>query len=233
MECLNFISKVEPNELSAWSALFSAIIALLAFIYAIITVNNWKVQKDYYLNVELLSKMGASLTLLNNLNRSFFPESELDDGQLWVVNDIRSRIQDRNVASIKTLQSGFYNHWKKIENDVVKMRQVAMKAIRFNNNKEIKKFYMLFLVYEAEIFNTIYNYTHLHLSNYSDVYNLPEIKFNGTPLPHPRMYDLIQRGYSPIASIDLLFDNLINISNEDDYRAMLAIYQKYYFTNWK
>lgn len=233
MECLSFLSSINMDKLSGWSSFTSAIIAMAALIYAIVTINNWRIQKDYDLNIELLSKMGESLTILNNLNITFFPDSDLDEDQLLVVNDIRSRIPDNRVASIQAIQSGFYNHWKTIENEVVKMRQVAMKAIRFNKNEEIKKFYILFLLYEADIFNTIYNYTNLHLSNFSDVYNFPEIKFNGALLPHPKMDSIIENGSSPIEAIDLLFNNLINIKKEDDYKSMLAIYQKYYFTNWK
>lgn len=227
------LSSIDIDKLSAWSSLGSAIIALVALIYAIYTVNNWKIQKDYDINIELLLKMGESLTILNNLNRTYFPDSDLDDGQLWIVKDIRRRIPDQRVASIQAIQSGFYNHWKKNETEVVRMRQVGMKAIRFNKNEEIKKFYILFLLYESEIFNTIYNYTNIHLSNYSELYNFPEIKFNGIPMPHPRLDELIQKGNSDIYAIELLFNNLISITKEDDYKSMLAIYRKYYFSDLK
>lgn len=211
-------------------AIAGLLIATLTYKVAAKALNIWREEKQFDLEIELKSKMGEALTLLNRLNRTSFSTSDLDDDQKWILDDLQKRFNDDQLVAIQKIQSAYHNHFfQNMENDLVRLRQTSMKALNYNKNNDIKKFYTLWSIYEGEIFNTIYNYCFIYLNYYSELYNFPPIKHNGSVMPLPRLNYLLEQGYTLEQSADLLFENLSKISKEEEYIEMLNIYRNTYF----
>lgn len=226
----SIIDKINPDYLSAWSTFGSLVITVIAVIIALKSLNTWKTERKFDLEIELKSKMSEALTILNKLNKTSFVKSELDNNQIIIIEDLENRFNDNELITIQTLQSGYHNHFfQNVEKDLVKLRQVSMKAITYNRNKNIRDFYILWSLYEGEIFNTIYNYCFINLNIYSSKYNFPHIANNGNMLPLPRFNTLVEQGHSQEEAIQILFNNLKTINTEDDYTRMLNIYRETYF----
>lgn len=224
-----FLSSNNLEVLSAWSSLGSAIVALAALIYAVVTINTWKKEKTFDLKVELLSKMSEALTLLNDLNKTYFSESELDEDSKISLYLLRQKHDNVELESVYMLQKGFHNHFKNLEPSIVGMRQEAMKSTSIYKDVEIRRFYQYWCVYEAEIFNTIYNYCHIHMYNFGDLLKDDFLKYSQATMVLPRFDILIQQGNSDIDAINILFENLQYLILEPEYIEMQRIYRKYYF----
>ncbi|MDM1049357.1 hypothetical protein [Sphingobacterium hotanense] len=211
-------------------AIAGLLIALLTYKVAVKALHVWKYEKQFDIEVELKSKMGEALTILNKLNKTGYIESDLDEGQIWILNDLKKRFNDEKLIYIQKLESGFHNHYfRNIEYDLVKLRQISMKAMTYSSDEDIKTFYQIWSLYEGEIYNVIYNYCFINMNFYSEKYNFPQIKHNGATLPLPRLNYLLEQGFTIDQGIKILFDNLNIINKEDDYLKMLQIYRNTYF----
>lgn len=227
----NFFQLAElfTNILTGAVAIAGLFIALLTYRVAVSALEVWKNEKQFEIEIEIKSKMGEAITILNKLNKVSFLRFELDENQIWVIDDLQKRFNDDDLIKVQLLQSGFHNHFfKNVESDLIKLRQVSMKAISYNENYDIKEFYKLWSLYEGEIYNTIYNYTVVKLEYYSKKYNFPYLS-TGELLPLPKLIELINKGISLEDGIEELFNNLKSITKEPDYIKMLNIYSVTYF----
>lgn len=205
-------------------------IALMTYRAAVSALDVWKSEKHFDIELEAKSKMGEALTILNKLNKTFFPMSDLDEGQKFIADEIDRKYGDSGFVSVYRLQSGYHNHFfNKVELDLVKLRQVSMKAISYCTDDDVKEFYLLWSYFEGHIYNTLYNYTSVKLDSFAKQYNDPFFSFNGELLPLPVLTALKENGYSNEDAVEYLFEDLKNITKADRYQRMLQIYAITYF----
>ena len=226
------MAEVMANVLTGLVAVAGLLIAIKTYRVAVEALSVWKNEKQFDLEIEMKSKMGEALTILNKLNKTSFIKSDLKDDQIWIVDDLMKRFNDNDLSKIQMIQSGYHNHFfNNVETELEKLRQVSMKAISYNDNDEIKDFYRIWSLYEGHIYNTIYNYTAVKLDVFSKKYNFPYISNNGDLLPLPALTNLINSGVPEETAVETLFDNLKRISKEDAYVRMLNIYRDTFFPN--
>lgn len=231
MHLLNFLSDIypsTPDKIQAWASIGALISTVIMVVYAKKALYTWKQQKIFEIEVELLSKIGEAMVLLNKLNKTYFAYDELMDYQKKIQDQVKAH-DNNHFYDVSSLNSGFMNHFDSIERDIVDIRQCAMKAKQLSNNESIKTFYNIWLFYESEIFATILNYTTIFLNHYGDMFSMPQIKIPFSTLPHPNYDALIEAGVEPINAISGLFNNLPNIHNEPNYLSLRKIYSDLYF----
>lgn len=227
-DVLKSVGPTDVLKIQAWSSIGTLVFTGIMTLYAKKALYSWREQKNFDIKMELLSNMGNAINQLNKVNRIIFPTDNLQDFQTIILAEIQ-QFNDQEFYNTYQEYCRFFNHYFSIYDEVVELRKVAMKSKRTPADTKIKRFYHLWLIFEAEIYNIQYNFFYFNLNILSERHNYASAKMAGSPLQIVGFDKLLEDGNSPEKAINTLYNSLQNLNKLDSYKELLSIYQEMYF----